>query len=156
MATRLHARCATETGTSLRARPLLRAPRGSRRLGSANRSEGAGVVWNYLSPQLSVSDVEAATAWYRDVLEFQVTRPGRAYAAVQVGHVEVFLARSDGPALPSTCCVRVDNAAELYALYLERGVDIIAKLADKPWRMREFAFRDPDGNVFRIGQSTRA
>ena len=128
----------------------------SRRLASPNRSESAARVWNYLSPELPVADVEAASAWYRDVLGFKVTRPSRAYAAVQLDHVELFLARCEGQLTPVTCCIRVDNVDELYALYTERGVEITEKLADRPWRMREFSFRDPEGHRFRVGQSNRA
>ena len=41
----------------------------------------------------------------------------------------------------------------LHALYESRGVEIISPLETYPWKMREFAVRDPDGHVLRFGTS---
>ena len=48
-------------------------------------------------------------------------------------------------------CVRVEDADRLFALYVERGADIVEPIADRPWGMREFTLRDPNGHRFRIG-----
>jgi catechol 2,3-dioxygenase-like lactoylglutathione lyase family enzyme len=113
-------------------------------------------VWSFITPQLPVGDVEETQAWYRDVLGFQVgfTR-GRDFGAVHCGTSEIFLARAEAPWATCVCCVRVDDVDGLFALYRERGAKIVAEPETRPWRMREFTIEDPNGHLFRIGQSTR-
>jgi catechol 2,3-dioxygenase-like lactoylglutathione lyase family enzyme len=59
------------------------------------------------------------------------------------------------------CYWRVTDAealyAELRALGLPgAGMPRLTTLEDKPWRMREFAVVDPNGNLIRIGQEIRS
>lgn len=113
-------------------------------------------MWNSLTPLLWVRDVGEAQAWFRDVLDFKITyTQGSRFGAVQYGNTEIFLEKSDPPALPLVCCVRVEDADFLYALYRERGAKIVEKIESKPWRMREFTIEEPNGHRFRIGHSTR-
>jgi uncharacterized glyoxalase superfamily protein PhnB len=47
----------------------------------------------------------------------------------------------------------VVDDADAYLLELERrGVEVVAPISDKPWRMREFGIRTPDGHRLMIGQ----
>jgi len=112
-------------------------------------------VWKFVTPQLPVRDPEASQRWYRDVLGLKpgFVRPG--FAAVRDEAVELFFSRADGPAQPTLCAVRVDDADGLYAIYRERGVEIAEPIADRVWGVREFTLRDPDGHRFRLGHSTR-
>ncbi len=113
-------------------------------------------MWSTITPQLPVADVERAQTWFRDVLGFEITyTQGRRFGAVQYGKSELFLERSDPPWSPMCCCVRVDDADLLFALYRERGAQIVEPIANKPWRMREFTIEDPNGHRFRIGHSLR-
>ena len=114
-------------------------------------------MWNYITPQLPVADVEETQRYYRDVLGFKIgfTR-GDGFGSVQYGTSEIFLARSDTPRPGSCCCVRVDDADELFAIYRERGAKIVEPIANKSWGMREFTIEDPNGHYFRIGHSTRS
>jgi len=113
-------------------------------------------VWNFITPQLPVADVEETQRYYRDVLGFKIgfTRGGD-FGAVHSGTSEIFLARAEAPHPVCMCCVRVDDVDGLYAIYRERGAKIVQQLETKPWRMREFTIEDPNGHLFRIGQSTR-
>jgi catechol 2,3-dioxygenase-like lactoylglutathione lyase family enzyme len=113
-------------------------------------------MWRGITPQLPVADVAASQAWYRDVLGLEIawTR-GESFGAVRGRNVELFLARSDPPHAPSTCCVLVEDADFAYALCRERNAAIAEPIASTPWGTREFALRDPDGHLLRIGHSIR-
>lgn len=111
-------------------------------------------MWNSLTPQLPVVDVEETQAWYRDVLGCTIAFTRESYGAVQLGKTEIFFSRTAGPVTPAWCCVRVDDADALYAIYRERGAEIVEKIDSKSWGMREFTIRDPNGHYFRVGHST--
>lgn len=112
-------------------------------------------MWNSITPQLPVSDVAEAQRYYRDVLGFRIDFTRDDFGAVRCGGAEIFLQRSERPQPGTWCCVRVDDADALYAIYRERGAEIVEKIDSKPWGMREFTIRDPNGHYFRIGHSTR-
>jgi len=113
-------------------------------------------MWKGIVPQLPVADVAAAQAWYRDVLGLEIawTR-GESFGAVRARGVELFLAKADPPHETATCCVLVDDADFAYALCRERNAPIVEPITSTPWGTREFALRDPDGHLLRIGHSTR-
>ena len=112
-------------------------------------------MWKGIVPQLPVADVTAAQAWYRDVLGLEIawTR-GESFGAVRSRNVELFLAKSDARS-PATFCVLVDDADFAYALCRERNVAIAEPISSTPWGTREFALRDLDGHLLRIGHSIR-
>jgi len=117
-----------------------------------------GLGWQALTPTLPVRDMPATLAWYRDALGCEIawTWDDGSFAAIFHGEtVEIFFARGDRPVAPPTCYVRVADADCLHALYRERGVTIVEPLASKPWGMREFAVRDPDGHVLRFGHGEK-
>jgi uncharacterized glyoxalase superfamily protein PhnB len=116
---------------------------------------GGRAVWNSLTPQLPVADVEETQAWYRDVLGCTIAFTQQSYGAVRLGKTEIFFHRSAGPLTPACCCVRVDDADALCAIYRERGAEIVEPIDTRPWGMREFTLRDLNGHYFRIGHSTR-
>ncbi len=49
-------------------------------------------------------------------------------------------------------CLVVDDAEAYLSAMQEVGVELTQGLADKPWRMREFGIRTPDGHRIMIGQ----
>ena len=113
-------------------------------------------MWGMITPQLPVADVARAQEWFRDVLGFEITyKSGKRFGAVQYGRNEIFLERSDRPIEGVCCCVRVEDADALYALYRERDAPIVEPIENKPWRIREFTIEEPNGHRFRIGHSTR-
>lgn len=103
-----------------------------------------------------MADVAQTQEWYRDKLGFKVGFiRNDNYGSVLAGETEIFLTSIEEPRPGAVCCVRVDDVDALYAIYVERGVQIVEPLETKPWRMREFTIEDPNGHFFRIGQSTR-
>jgi len=46
----------------------------------------------------------------------------------------------------------VDGIDEFYSELMGNGATLIQTLADKPWRMREFGVRTPDGHRIMFGQ----
>ena len=116
-------------------------------------SRDARSPWLCVFPQLAVRDVMAAQRYYRDVFGFDIRWTWEdSYGAVENGNVELFLAHDDDPT-PSVICVLVDDADLAYAQCRARGADVVDELASKPHRMREFAVRDRDGNLIRIGHA---
>ena len=118
------------------------------------RMSSGATDWNFLTPQLPVSDVRATQAYYRDFLGFKIAWIWREeYGAVYNGRTEIFFSREDGEIRPACCFVRVENADEVLALYRERGVRIVEEIASHPYGMREFSIEDNNGHRFRIGHS---
>lgn len=111
-----------------------------------------------LSPSLTVDDVEASLAFYRDVLGFTVKESfeheGRlAGAIVEAGSVELFLTqddfakgrgRSKGVGFRLWCATAQD-LDELAANVQARGGSLAEPLQERPWGGRDFAVVDPDG-----------
>jgi uncharacterized glyoxalase superfamily protein PhnB len=48
--------------------------------------------------------------------------------------------------------LRVDDVDGYYAQLRQRGVNLVAEIGDKPWGMREFGIKTPDGHRIMIGQ----
>ena len=110
-----------------------------------------------LSASLTVTDLQASLAWYRDVLGFTVSRTfdraGTLFAAsLRAGSVAVLLTRDDGAkgadrvkgegiSLQLTTAQNID---ELARRIQERGGTLTSEPADV-MGARAFRLRDPDG-----------
>jgi catechol 2,3-dioxygenase-like lactoylglutathione lyase family enzyme len=111
--------------------------------------------WEFLVPNLPVRDVVAAQRWYRDSLGLEINWLWEDnFGSVGRQNVELFLYRSDEPH-PMICSIFVDDADAVYEDCRARGADIASELESKPWGMREFSVRDPDGHILRIGHGER-
>jgi catechol 2,3-dioxygenase-like lactoylglutathione lyase family enzyme len=109
------------------------------------------MAWQFLVPNLPVRDVQAAQEWYRDTLGLGINWLWEDnFGSVGADCVELFLYESDEPR-PVICSVFVNDVEEIYERARERGGEIVSELESKPWNVREFSVRDPDGNVLRIG-----
>ena len=49
--------------------------------------------------------------------------------------------------------LRIENADEYFQHLKAKGADLTSEISDKPWRMREFGIRTPDGHRIMIGHS---
>jgi uncharacterized glyoxalase superfamily protein PhnB len=109
-------------------------------------------------PTLTVSDIHASIAFYRDVLGFIVVdtieREGELVgASVRAGTVDILLGQDDftkgrnrvkgvGSRL---YCVTHQDIDEIAAAIKQRGGRLDSEPQDQPWGTRDFAVTDPDG-----------
>jgi len=116
-----------------------------------------------LTPILNVSDFDASVAWFEHV----GFRPGfrwtdapdapTTFGAVIWGDIEIFLCldaqggRGDNGTWMS---IFVDDVDAVYERCSRAGLDVLQPPEDKPWGVREFGLRHPDGHVLRIGTGT--
>ena len=111
-----------------------------------------------LTPSLTVNDMDASLAWYRDVLGFIVAEDfheeGRLVGAhIRAGAIEFFLVQDDfakgrdrkkGVGFRLYCTTGQD-IDQLAAAIKERGGQLAHEPRDQPWGTRELAVVDPDG-----------
>jgi predicted enzyme related to lactoylglutathione lyase len=80
------------------------------------------------------------------------------YVIIKNGTFEVHYYKCDDPKLPTltSCYISVKDIDALYAEIEPTGsLHPNGKIADREWGVREFVVVDPDGNIFRIGQSLK-
>jgi catechol 2,3-dioxygenase-like lactoylglutathione lyase family enzyme len=112
--------------------------------------------WTFCVPILPARDMPVAQAWYCDVLGLGVNWIWKDdFGSVGKDCVELFLYESVEPQ-PGMCSLFVDDVDVVHAHAAERGAEIVSPLEDKPWNVREFSVRDPNGNVLRIGTGVAA
>jgi predicted enzyme related to lactoylglutathione lyase len=124
-----------------------------------------------------VDDPERALAFYRDALELEVRNDVArdAFRWITIGsaaqrEVGIVLTNylSAGPADRETIAGLLAKGAlggvhfqcaDLDAVYEKvkaSGADIVEEPTDQPWGARDFALRDPAGNLLRINQAPTA
>ncbi len=116
-------------------------------------------------PALTVDDIRASLAWYRDILGCVVVREMESDgelvgAVVRAGEVEFLLgqddwakgrARQKGVGLRLYCVTHQEVDAVARAIR-DRGGELAQEPTDQPWGARDLAVVDPDG--FTISIST--
>lgn len=109
-------------------------------------------AWRDLVPEVPVADLERALAYYRGPLGFtlQWVYEAHGFASVIRDGVRLFLRRQDPPFNEVVCNFYVDDVDAVYAELVASGAHVLCPPADKPWGTREFAFDDPDENLFRV------
>ena len=103
---------------------------------------------------LPVAPMQPAIDFYRR-LGFDVTAYDPNYAWVSLSGHELFHLRHvpelDPAANASSCYLQVDDVDGWHAAWSAADSGV-GPVADQPWEMREFAVRDPSGNLVRVGQ----
>lgn len=110
-------------------------------------------------PQIFVTDLTRALAFYRDRLGFAVAYAygdpphyalvRRDDAGLNLRHVDALPidpARRDAEDLLAATLV-VRGVAALYRAYRDAGLAFHQTLRAQPWGARDFIVRDPDGNL---------
>ena len=127
-----------------------------------------------INPILNVSSIQASFAWF-ERLGWQkgwAWGDPPTFGGVCSGRCEIFLCengqggRGRGPSastfgvegdqrgdLGVWISIWIDDVDQLYALCLERGIEVTWPPTDEPWGVREMHVRHPDGHVFRMSQS---
>ena len=112
---------------------------------------------------LTVRDLAASLAWYRDVVGFAVEREHRRddrlmAVSVQAGDVRILLGQDDGAKGPDRrkgegCSFQIvtsDDIDAVAARITARGGTLESQPVDTPWGARVFRLTDPDGFRFAI------
>jgi catechol 2,3-dioxygenase-like lactoylglutathione lyase family enzyme len=104
-------------------------------------------------PVLHVADVPATAAYYRDVLGFTWDFGDAEYSVVWRDNSAIHLARGGGR--PPTGIHLFQWVRDVDAYYQEirdRGVTVLEEPADRPYQIRDFKVRDPNGIDIVFGQ----
>jgi uncharacterized glyoxalase superfamily protein PhnB len=108
---------------------------------------------------LAVKDLAIEAAYYLDKLGMtrDFTAPGWEF--LSFGEFKVMLGEcADEMTAEETgnhswyAHVLVENVDDVYAEFIERGANILSKIENKPWGIREFSVVTPDGHRITFGQ----
>ena len=107
-------------------------------------------------PQLFVTDIGRACAWYRDQLGFTIAfvhgdppfyaRVKRDGAALSLRHVDAPVFASTEPDLLAAT-LTTDDIDALATEFVAAGADLHQPLRSEEWGARTLIARDPDGNL---------
>jgi catechol 2,3-dioxygenase-like lactoylglutathione lyase family enzyme len=99
-------------------------------------------------------DIEASLAFYR-AIGFELARRTGGFAVLHRQGQRLFVAEDAGaPTAPRWISLRLmtDDVDALHDELRERGVTIVHPLGDRPYGLREFVVRDPNGLDVRFSQ----
>lgn len=108
---------------------------------------------------LAVKNLVTSSDYFVDKLGFErdFTAPGWEFLSfgdfkVMLGEcLDALWAHETGDHSYFAHCL-VENVDEVYAELRDRGADIIHRIGDKPWGLREFSVKTPDGHRITFGQ----
>lgn len=108
---------------------------------------------------LAVHDLKESAGFFVDNLGFKVTAEPPGWVFVEKDNCMIMLGECQD-AMPAGDLgdhsyfgyLRVDDAAGYYEELKSRGVGMSSPISDKPWGMREFGLRTPEGHRLMIGQ----
>ena len=114
-------------------------------------------TWLHLMPRLPVTDMDRSIAYYEEAFGFRLAwrTVDDSLAALASGEIEMLLLVPwAGDSLPPTqaAYVYVEDPDALCAEYRQAGADIVDPVASRPYGMRDFVVRDPDGHRFTLGR----
>lgn len=111
-------------------------------------------------PEIPVTDLNAALAYYQDKLGFTVDWGGEGgnIAGISQGDCRMFLTDRDfrehrGNKPPVLIWLNLESkqeVEELHEIWNSNGAKIISPPESKPWKLHEFTVSDLDGNHFRV------
>jgi catechol 2,3-dioxygenase-like lactoylglutathione lyase family enzyme len=118
-------------------------------------------TWLHLMPRLPVGDMERSIAYYQEALGLNLTwrTVDGSLAALATGEIEVLLLvpwTGEGAPPAQSSYVYVEDPDALCAEFQEAGADIVDPVASRPYGMRDFVVRDPDGHRFTLGRGEEA
>ncbi len=103
-----------------------------------------------------VNDMDAAISCLRDQLGFVLANSvddPPSWASLMRDNVEIMVLQGDYPKPPQdwAAYIYVEDADNLHDEFVSRGADIVAPLENKPYNIREFVVRLPDGRQIAFG-----
>jgi catechol 2,3-dioxygenase-like lactoylglutathione lyase family enzyme len=108
------------------------------------------------APVLLVPDVPATAAFYRRILGFR-SDPGTEtpeYTVVWRDNAALHLAKGEHAPKGVRLFFWVRDVNALYEEALRRGVAIDVPIGTRPYRLRDFSIRDPNGVEVVLGQDS--
>ena len=108
---------------------------------------------------LAVHDIKKSADFFVDKLGFQITAEPPGWVFVKRDNCMIILGECRD-AIPAGELgdhsyfgyLRVDDVDRYYDELKAKAVEMMSTLSDKPWGMREFGVRTPDGHRIMIGQ----
>lgn len=111
---------------------------------------------------LAVHDVSKSASFYVQMLGFRIVGkpPGWIFVAKDNCMIRLGECPDDMPASDLGChsyfaYLQVDDADRYYQHLMAKGADLLSRIEDKPWHMREFGVRTIDGHRIMIGHLLR-
>jgi len=111
-------------------------------------------------PEIPVSDIANATAYYQNSLGFNLdwTVDELGLAGLSKGNCRMFLANDQfrkgygnvGPTLTWLNLGSKDEVDELYQVWSASNAKLMSAPESKPYGLHEFTATDLDGNLFRV------
>ena len=109
---------------------------------------------------LAVKDLKIEADYYKDKLGFDLDFTAPGWEFLSFGDFKVMLGEcADEMTAEATgnhswyAHVIVENVDEVYEELIERGAQILSRIEDKPWGIREFSVVTPDGHRIGFGQT---
>ena len=106
------------------------------------------------APVLTVPDVPAAAAFYRRILGFK-SDPGAdtpEYTVVWRDNAALHFAKGEHTTMGVRIFLWVRDVNALYDEVVRQGVAIDVPIGTRPYGIRDFSVRDPNGVVIVLGQ----
>ena len=108
---------------------------------------------------LAVHNVRESARFYVDALDFAIVMEPPGWIFVKKDNCMIMLGECPDDMHPSTlgchnyfAYLKVDDVDGYAARLQAQGVELLHAVADKPWGMREFGVKTPDGHRIMIGQ----
>lgn len=108
---------------------------------------------------LAVHSVRESARFYAEVLGFSIASDMGGWIFVRKDNCMIMLGECPNDMHPSElgchnyfAYLRVDDVDGYHAQIERAGIKSLEGVADKPWGMREFGIKTPDGHRIKIGQ----
>jgi len=113
---------------------------------------------------LAVQDLARSVRYYRDVLGFTedpIKSPGWCFLSLGAFHVMLGECRDEVAAEATGnhswfIHLLLDDVDAYHREIRDRGADIVSPPTDRPYGLREFSLRTPDGHRLMVGQTIAA
>ena len=109
---------------------------------------------------LAVHNVRESARFYVDALGFEIVSEPPGWIFVKKDNCMIMLGECPDDMHPSElgchsyfAYLRVADVDAYYTQVKSHGGSVTSDLSDKPWGMREFGVKSPDGHRIMIGQS---
>lgn len=120
-------------------------------------SSTSNITFGRLAASAFTRDIQAASAFYHDVLGFSKTFENGDPVGFMIlekdgAELHLSLVKDHKPSTTNIAHLMVDNVDALHERLVAAGVRIIKSLQDKDYGLRAFVFADLDGNRIDVGQ----